>query len=32
MQSYLWVWLLGAPAVVALVDLFTMKGATTHRT
>ena len=32
MQSYLWIWLLGAPAIVALIDALTTGNAnTTYR-
>jgi hypothetical protein len=32
MTMYLWVWILAAPAVAALVDVLTMKGGQTART
>ena len=31
-QPYLWVWLLAAPAVIALFDLMTTRGGHTTRT
>lgn len=31
MGQFLWVWLLAAPFVLALIDLFTTGGGTTYR-